>query len=142
MARGEMLRNVAQGEVETWTRTIRVDEKREHVETFFLQTQTTQKTLGQLYCKKRWKMETEPDCLQSFSFNHTCESCGCVLRRRKSRRIHRTRLATGTREHSTVSEAHPSTITNQTFAVARPPREKRERKEEGNVIQLRNMKLN
>jgi hypothetical protein len=35
MARGEMLRNVAQGEVETWTRTIRVDEKREHVETFF-----------------------------------------------------------------------------------------------------------
>ena len=59
MARGEMLRNVAQGEVETWTRTIRVDEKREHVETFFFtNTNYIKKTLGQLYCKNdgKWKL--------------------------------------------------------------------------------------
>ena len=31
--------------------------------------------------KNNGKMETEPDCLLSFS-NHTCAFCGCVLRRR------------------------------------------------------------
>ena len=64
----------------TRTRTLRVDEKRKHVETFFYK-HKLQKNARTTIFKNNGKMETEPDCLLSFS-NHTCAFCGCVLRRR------------------------------------------------------------